>query len=306
MLRRRFPKPVPLLLFVKTYRKDIALFARLLRSIERHNVDDLPLVVSVNDRDLGLFRTTFPGRVVVPDSVVFASRCRRPWTYQQIIKSSVWRVGICENYLCLDSDSFFVRDFRRSDFIRDSLPLTPIYNNEDTWRSQGRTQLDDKGLKETQNLVDEARKTRDAIRRFVGTEEAELAFAPPPYLWRCETWHAFCREYELLSPDDYDRLYIDFPRRWGASPAETWFYSEYYNLRRPYPLVEVPAYFEMFHTEKDAADCRATGWTLDSLREYFLGITVQGNWSRQGLDWLGATADVPRLSRRSRWLTRIP
>ncbi len=35
----------------------------------------------------------------------------RGWESQQIVKSSFWKLNVCENYLMIDSDSYFIKDF---------------------------------------------------------------------------------------------------------------------------------------------------------------------------------------------------
>ena len=45
------------------------------------------------------------------------------WITQQIVKSSLWRLNICENYILIDSDSYFIRSFKINDFMyNDNIP----------------------------------------------------------------------------------------------------------------------------------------------------------------------------------------
>jgi hypothetical protein len=48
-----------IILFIKTYKNDFIVFKKLLASIIKHNKDNLPLVVSVNDEDFDFFEKEF-------------------------------------------------------------------------------------------------------------------------------------------------------------------------------------------------------------------------------------------------------
>ncbi len=120
-----------IVLYCKSYHRDVLRAARLAESIRRHNSSKLPFYLSCPSIDLSLFRNLLGSDDVIfisDEEIVDANTsidkkvlAALPGTLsQQIVKSEFWRLGICENYLCLDSDSYFVRDFREADFLETS------------------------------------------------------------------------------------------------------------------------------------------------------------------------------------------
>ena len=58
-----------------------------------------------------------------------------PVIMQQIVKSEFWRLELAENFLIIDSDSYFIKEFSLQDFMFDDLTPYTIMN-------EGRHQLD--------------------------------------------------------------------------------------------------------------------------------------------------------------------
>ena len=122
-----------LALLVKSYAADFDYAQRLMDSITLHNIEALPVFVVVPETDV----TTFVGMVgdraeVLSEELLGKHLVNEPtagfsagYINQEIIKLSFWELGLCENYLCVDSDAVFVRDFTRSDFMaRPGVPFT--------------------------------------------------------------------------------------------------------------------------------------------------------------------------------------
>src|SRR5665647_915757 len=125
-----------IVLYCKSYSRDVQRAKRLVASVFRFNVDNLPFYLSCPSADLPLFR-----RIIDRKEVIFLTDeeivAKNPYIdqndlnalagglSQQIVKSEFWRLGIAENYLCIDSDAYFIRDFNKSDFLTpDGQPYT--------------------------------------------------------------------------------------------------------------------------------------------------------------------------------------
>ena len=110
-----------IVLYCKSYREDILRARRLADSIAKHNCDRLPFYISVPREDLVLFKQQLPteGVSLLEDESILDSSFRGrsyadflpPKQMQQVVKSEFWRLGIGKNYLAIDSDSYFIRDF---------------------------------------------------------------------------------------------------------------------------------------------------------------------------------------------------
>src|ERR1700721_1649816 len=114
-------------IFVKSYVPDLPLVHRLLDSISKYNRDRIGVFISVPADDTGAFQNLsrrFFGVSVLPDdhfgSLTPDQKIGRRvpgYILQQIIKLNVQRLSEARNYVILDSDTYFIRDFETKDFI---------------------------------------------------------------------------------------------------------------------------------------------------------------------------------------------
>src|ERR1700744_1842125 len=110
-----------IVLFIKSYKPDYERVCKLLASIEKHNVENIPVYLSVNDEDYKFFkRKTDPKIHLLKDSEIVICSIHHGWKYQQLVKAQFHLLNVCENYLCIDSDSMFIRDFGKDDFMYDA------------------------------------------------------------------------------------------------------------------------------------------------------------------------------------------
>ncbi len=118
-----------LILFIKSYKPDFYRVKKLLTSIKTHNVNNIPVYLSVNDDDHDYFKNNLDyDYFLLKDSDIIPCDIDDPWRYQQVIKASVHRLNICNNYLAIDSDSEFIKDFFIKDFIyKDAVPYSLMH-----------------------------------------------------------------------------------------------------------------------------------------------------------------------------------
>ena len=149
-----------LVLYCKSYRRDFLRLRRLLVSINKYNVDQIPFYISTSAdqyQDLILVLDGLDGFEWVSDESIVAAnsrvsagieKTRSGGLSQQAIKSEFWRLGIAENYVCFDSDCVFIQDFRKSDFLSsDGNPYTVIYQNKEFYQlsiNRGQDQAESK------------------------------------------------------------------------------------------------------------------------------------------------------------------
>ena len=109
-----------LVIYCKSYKNDVYLAKRLLESILTYNVDNIPFYISVPESDINLFKEILgtEGFILLRDEDIDLDN--EGHKGQQIVKSQFWKLNLCENYVCIDSDCFFIKDFHVSDFMFDS------------------------------------------------------------------------------------------------------------------------------------------------------------------------------------------
>src|SRR5450759_951373 len=96
-----------IVLYCKSYHRDVLRAARLAESVRRHNPGNLPFYLSCPSTDLPLFKDIVgsDGVTLLADEEIVAANVsldKKAFSAlpgvisQQIVKSEFWRLGICE------------------------------------------------------------------------------------------------------------------------------------------------------------------------------------------------------------------
>lgn len=124
---------------LKTYLGDLGFVERQISSFHRHNRDTIPLYIVAPRHDLPLFQKFACGDVILVPEETIPCRLAPPspnprdsgYLNQQVLKLAFYRLGIADNYMCLDSDAQFIRDFRVEDFFHpDGLPYQVLVEDK--------------------------------------------------------------------------------------------------------------------------------------------------------------------------------
>lgn len=116
-------------LFLKTFAPDLERVSLLCESVEKYNIENIPLVVAVPGKDFEVFKKSLPewvGLMAEEDIACFSINKRLPgWREQQLIKFMFGVSPGVDKYLVLDSDCQFIRDFSDFDLFGESseIPL---------------------------------------------------------------------------------------------------------------------------------------------------------------------------------------
>ncbi|MEE6127295.1 DUF6492 family protein [Chryseobacterium arthrosphaerae] len=258
----------PLILFVKTYRPDFERTQILLQSIEKHNKDNIPVIISVNDPDFDFFKEKISHYKVIKDSEVIQCGIKDGWRYQQIIKVNVYRLGICENYLCVDADSEFIRDFYYSDFMYDDkTPYTIMHESKSFLET-----MENIGIDSEKIFFKEALR---ATRPFFGNKGKEWDYGPSPYLWSCKVWEHLIEVYLKEQNKSFEDFFSDIDAI--TTPSECVIYGEYLLKTRLIDIYPIEGFFKVYHYEKQYA-LEKKFYHIDKLKKNYLGVIFQSNW----------------------------
>lgn len=263
-----------LILFVKTYRADFESCSKLIKSINQYNKDEIKLLISVNDEDISFFKQNLQTDLfdIIKDSDIIAMENKDPWQYQQIVKSQLHRLNITENYVCLDSDSYFIKDFYISDFIQDDVPYTIIHQQKEmfSWLSNNRKHFKDDPKQYFEDI------SRKIMAKF-GRKGICYDYGPSPTIWSNKVWKDFQKNYLDANNINYPDLIHEFPSEF------TW-YGEWLLKSNVIPLFPKEPLFKVFHYKKQFQDFIKEGHTRESIKENYLGVVLQSNWNRD-LKW---------------------
>lgn len=265
-------------LYCKSYSRDFLRLKRLLESINQFNADNLDFYISTPKLDKDLLGRVLGnhGYIWVADEDIVSANPRADFIKysqmpgglsQQIVKSEFWRLGIAENYLCLDSDSLFIRDFYKADFLSvDGTSYTVLHQNKELFQLAA-----DRGYQKFQrDLKSEA----DRVKRVFGRLGPDFYCAPAPFIWSAKVWQSL--DNELLEPQSitiWDFITPQLP--------ETLIYGEAVLKFRAIPLIAIEPLFRTYHYDWQYYLMRRLGETEDKLKQNYLGVIYQSAWESE-------------------------
>ena len=267
----------PLVLFCKTHGHDLLRARRLVKSIYRFNLDQIPIFLSVPKCDLDRFRTCFAGVPCsfITDEEILAATCAvygdppstfPPHLYQQLIKLEFHRMNICRNYVWLDSDSFFIRPFSSGDFLHHSgVPYLVLHDCSDLLDFARRT-----GKKK---IIIDYYNTRKNMKRLFGRIGPDYDFGPSPVAWSTEVLVDMHTGYLIPKQESIFSLLTSYP-------CELLLYGEFVFQRKKIPVYPVQPFFKVYHYAEQFFEDEMNGVSRDDLRAEYLGLVIQSNWTR--------------------------
>jgi hypothetical protein len=264
-------------LFCKTYSRDINRFLRLLSSVEEFNKDGLPFIVSVPQAEVILFQNVV-GRNrchfiededvlrLIPGLAPRSLDKLHGGLIQQIIKAEFWRFADRECYICVDADSFFIRDFFISDFISSvGVPFSVMHECKDFLQLS--TNLGYR--KVPQDFREDSR----IFKALFSRHGPDYDFGPTPVVWSRKVWAKLACQF--LEPRNWN--IIDAIKQY---PAELRWYGEALLLYRPIPIEPKEPLFRVYHTEWQYDYFFKAGESVSKLKDNYLGVVMQSNWDK--------------------------
>jgi hypothetical protein len=261
----------------------------LLSSIEEFNKDGLAFYISTPQSEKPLLEEVIgkTGYQWVSDESIVAANPRANMAQyeampgslsQQIVKSEFWRLGLAENYLCLDSDCLFIRPFTAADFLSvDGTPYTVLHQNKELFQiatNRGHHKVE-------RDLRAEA----DRVQSLFGRVGPRYYCAPAPFIWSARVWESLDRN--LLEPSG--KTLWDF-----ISPQhpETLIYGEALMKFKAIPLLAIEPLFRAYHYDWEYYLFRRLGETTEKLKQNFMGVLYQSTWEVE----MGLGSDKSSLS----------
>lgn len=265
-------------LYCKSYSRDFLRLKRLLESVKQFNVDQLDFYISTPKADKALLEQVLGvgGYVWVADEDIVAANPKSDFAKyqampgglsQQIIKSEFWRLGFSENYLCLDSDSLFIRNFYKSDFLsNDGVPYTVLHQNKELFQIATNRGHD----KVERDLRIEAERVKALFNR----QGPNFYCAPAPFIWSAKVWQSLNAEY--LEPKGISLWDFISPEH-----PETLIYGEALLKYRAIPLIAIEPLFRTYHYDWQYFLMKRLGETEAKLAQNYLGIIYQSAWESE-------------------------
>lgn len=253
---------------------------RLVTSIQKYNKERIPFYLSVPEQDIPLFAAAInlPSPYLITDeSIITANSLHRVEKFkeydgrltQQVIKADFWRLGYCENYLCLDSDCEFIRDFYYRDFINNGIPYTVITESKSHLEFCDRYYLSK--VRENFNQISES------IKLAFERQGKNYDFGPMPLVWSAKVWKSLS---DHLWKNNQQSL-LDFIL---IHPSEITLYGESLLKYEAIKLIPCEPFFKVYHYESQYYYDNKRKVTNDLIAKNYLGIIKQSNWENLNFD----------------------
>ena len=262
-------------IFCKSYRDDLDRAVALVKSVNQYNRDNLQFYISVPAEELSLFQNRLGTEnllLLSDEKIIAANPAINITAYQalpghisqQIVKSEFWRINPQENYVCVDSDSRFIRDFYLSDFVAsDGFPYTVLHED----KSYAHFCLTHNLERSNEDFV----KLKQRFMEYFDRNGVDYNFGPFPVIWNAQVWKDL--ESQMLIPNGMNLLDAIC-----LIPSEGFWYGEAllkFNsipVKPRAPLFKAYLYFEEY--EEDAR----VGSNESVLAKNYLGVVYQSNW----------------------------
>lgn len=255
-----------LVLYCKSYKNDLDRVKKLSTSIKEFNKENIPFYISVPEADYALFKqSNLEVTELLVDGDIHTAE-GRGWVQQQIVKSNFWRLGLCENYLCLDSDSYFIKPFYQHDFIAyNDVPYTVMHEQKELFEWADRNLHFDP--------QEGFNKEKDDIMSLFGREyKKRWDFGPSPIIWSKKVWQLL--ESNYIKPNN-----LTFEKLIEYCPSEFTWYGEALLAFRPFEILPVQPLFKVFHYPGQFIQAKQQGYTEEIFAKNYYGIILQSNFN---------------------------
>lgn len=259
-----------LVFLFKSHRPHLDYTKQLVETARLHNVDDIPIYLSIpkEQKDLFVNHIGTNGYELIFDEDVIGGSLNQNWYTQQLVKMKFSETGLSENYLWVDGDSYFIRDYYVSDFMFDKeTPYTTIHENKDLfqWMATKAGLLD--------SVLQSYRRDRDIVMNLFGRTGKYYDYTCPN-LWSVKVLQHMKENY--LEPNE-----LTFQNLLEVMAGELVWYGEYLLATKVIPLIPCESWFKPFHYLQQMVDYKQQGHTEETIAKNFLGIVMPSKETKQ-------------------------
>ena len=271
-----------IVLFCKSYEKDLYRAKRLADSVDRFNVDSLPFYMSVPEQDIEKFKKALKENncILLTDEEILEKTSKVHGEFpsyfanrlmQQLVKLEFWRMNASENYAWIDSDTYFIKDFKTSDFMYDrDIPYTILQEFD---------QEEKKRLWKNIPKKERDRRIKDRVEHieyFRGLFDNEPHsydfFGSTPIIWSCKVLKDLNERYLLESRQSIYRLLADYP-------CEFAIYGNYLLKNECIPIHSKRHMFKNYDYLDEFMVAEMNGENEHTLSKRYWGVCFQSNWT---------------------------
>jgi len=257
-------------ILLKSYSGDIERAVNLVRSFTEFNRDNIPLYISVPKQDRSLFNSRIQAEniKIINDEDVSSGLITEKinsfsigYINQQIVKLSFWKTGLCENYFCADSDSYFIRDFSVSDFMfNEDTPYTVLIQDKDLAIEP-----------EYQGMWDSRLERLEYIKKRLGVKDRLLKTCHGFGILSSKVLRSFEENYLKANNLSYSDILKE-------SAFEISWYNFWLQKTKIIEIIPIEPLFKTFHYRGQYQNYRQRLITEKDIARSYIGICLNSNW----------------------------
>lgn len=262
-----------LTIFCKSYRGDFERLSTLLNSYRKYNRDNIPFYLCVPKKDKDFLNFNISDINLIYDEDLYTFKYKLDgWRQQQIIKHFFHRICPSDNFLIIDSDCRFIKDFFIDDFIAYSnVPYTVCHTSElgstyDVNISNKSLEIEKSGYQRVMFLY----------RKILGGKgKKRYNSGPNPQVWSKKVCDSLDKML-AYNNTDYEKFQIDFEINTGLQFREAVLYLEWFLICKEVPLFPTGPLMKLYNNQKILDFETDQGWSkLDKLKQQYIGIVYQ-------------------------------
>lgn len=262
---------------LKTYSRDLLNAQRLIKTMTIHNKDKIPLYVVLPESDIlelkKLLKETDVTNIHFLNESIFADylvnepihNLSAGYINQEIIKLAFHEQNLCENYFCLDSDSFFIRDFYVSDFMfSETEPYSVLF--------------EDKELQIDPFYYNTYWKNKSDYMKAI-MSELEM----PEKKWlNCHGFQVFSNKVlTSLKKDFMDKRNYNYKKLMEIAPFEFSWYNYYLQKTNIIPIHFCNEIFHYMHIPSQHIWALISKSTIEDFSRAYVGLIINSNTSKK-------------------------
>ena len=259
-----------LVFLFKSHAPHVHYTKQLIETTAEHNKDNIPVYLSIPKHQEQLFKDVIgtDGYNMIFDEDIIQDTVHQNWISQQLVKMKFSETEICNNYLWVDGDSYFIRDFCIKDFMFDNdTPYTTMHENKDLFQWMAT-----KG-----NLLDNVKKSYEQDRKTVMDlfgRKGKFYDWTCPNLWSVKVFKHMKENY--LEPNN-----LSYEQLLQVVPGELIWYGEYVLASNAIRIIPCESWFKPFHYLEQMTDFKNQGNTEETISKNFLGIVMPSKETNQ-------------------------
>lgn len=258
--------------YCKSYIKDVKHVSKLVESFNKYNVENIHLYISVPATDIDFFiKFASKNITVIKDedyalsylTTENAGRFSAGYVNQEICKLSFWESKLALNYLCIDSDACFIRDFKFDDFMyTDTIPYTILVMDKDLSVERYYKKFWKYRIENIKKIYEE-----------VGLDDKRYRSSHGVTILNAKVLESFKKDFMQSKGYSYRNLI-------EIAPFEFTWYNAWFQKCKLVEEVAVEPFFKTFHCKIEYKLSRMKNIKLEDYARSYVGIVINSNWGR--------------------------